>query len=432
MGMFDLFRRAVTAAEVMNEVDENEFLFAGPLFARLAEDVDSMSVGDLWRSQPHLRTVTTFIAKQISSVSVHVYRIADDGGRERVRATDQDVSAAAFAALMSRVNTTELMQQFLEATILDFLLHDEFLWVVAPAGKSSPEIRRVMPKRVTKLHWEDAWTLKAVTFTDERGRAVRIPAEQIIRQHGYDPDTDRHGSSPVSALRETLKEQLESASYRSQLWKNGPRLGGVITRPKDTKWDAVSRRRFQASWRSQYTGRGSGAGGTPVLEDGMDFKPAHLKAQDEQVEEMTKLSLATVAQVYHVNPTMVGLLDNANYSNVREFRRSLFGDSLGPLIKRIEGVLNEFLAPMLGVPEGVYAEFNVEEKLRGSFEEQAKVTTQATGGPWMTVNEARAMRNMPAIDGGNDLIRPLNTEAVTEDGGDGNDPDEPDTGEEEP
>ena len=123
----------------------------------------------------------------------------------------------------------------------------------------------------------------------------------------------------------------------------------------------------------------------------MDFKPFHLKAQDEQVVDMTKLSLQTVASVYHVNPTMVGLLDNANYSNVREFRRSLYGDSLGPLIKRIEDALNLIVLPMLGEPEGVYVEFNLDEKLRASFEEKAAVTSTAVGGPWMTVNEARAV-----------------------------------------
>lgn len=417
MGIMDFFRRTITNAEIYTEAEDNNIMFAGPIFHRLAQDVDSMSVADLWREQPHLRTVTVFIAEQISSVSIHVYRREADGGRERVRPDDPDRNAALFAQLMRKANTTDLMQDFLEATILDYLLHDEFVWVIAPeTAEHGPQMRRVMPGRVTNLHWEDEWTLKAVSFVDHRGKAFKVPADQVIRRHGYDPDTSRAGSSPVTALRETLKEQLESAAYRAQLWKSGPRLGGVITRPKEVKWTDTARRRFQAAWRSQFTGRGSGAGGTPILEDGMDFKPAHLKAQDEQVEEMTKLSLATVAQVFHVNPTMVGLLDNANYSNVREFRRSLFGDSLAPMIKRIEGVLNEFLAPMINAPDDVYAEFNVEEKLRGSFEEQAQIMNQATGGPWMTVNEARSMRNLPSIEGGDQLIRPLNVTTTDEAG----------------
>ena len=34
---------------------------------------------------------------------------------------------------------------------------------------------------------------------------------------------------------------------------------------------------------------------------------------------------------------------------------------------------------------------------------------QATGAPWMTVNESRARMNLPAIEGGDVLARPMNT-----------------------
>ncbi|MGO1992994.1 MAG: phage portal protein, partial [Corynebacterium sp.] len=43
------------------------------------------------------------------------------------------------------------------------------------------------------------------------------------------------------------------------------------------------------------------------------------------------------------------------------------------------------------------------------FEEKAAVTSTAVGAPWMTVNEARGMNNMPGIEGGDELARPMNT-----------------------
>src|SRR5690606_16519240 len=57
----------------------------------------------------------------------------------------------------------------------------------------------------------------------------------------------------------------------------------------------------------------------------------------------------------------------------------------------------------------------VEQMLRGSFEEQATVLQASVGGPWMTVNEARRLQNLPPVDGGDDLIRPL---SVSTAGGD--------------
>ncbi|MHC9892371.1 phage portal protein [Corynebacterium diphtheriae] len=374
-----------------------------PLLDTYIGVVTEMPTEELFAEQPHLRTVTTFIARAISSTSLHVYRRDSDGGRHRVRDSD-------LAKLMRRSSKTELMQDMLNGSILDLCLYDEFIWVAMEDSDSGEwELHRIPPTWIKQRKHSDPWTLEWMGIIDAKtGQQIRIPAERIIHVHGYNPTSTSRGLTPVVALRETLKEQLESAAYRGQLWRNGPRLGGVITRPKDAKWDSTSRKRFKAAWQSQYSGRGSGAGGTPILEDGMQFVPAHLKAQDEQVVEMTKLSLQTVASIYHVNPVMVGLLDNANYSNVREFRRSLYGDSLGPIIKQVEGVINEFLRPMIDDDDAVYVEFNLDEKLRASFEEKAEVTSTAVGGPWMTRNEARAMNNLPAIDGGEDLITPLN------------------------
>ena len=66
-----------------------------------------------------------------------------------------------------------------------------------------------------------------------------------------------------------------------------------------------------------------------------------------------------------------------------------------------------------------YVEFNLEEKLRASFEEKAAVTSTAVGAPWMTVNEARELNNLKNIDGGDELIMPLNMTKVEQGGDEG-------------
>lgn len=363
--------------------------------------VDDLSVEKMWREQPHLRTVTTFIARSISSVSLHVFDRLEDGGRVRQRNTM--ISNTLFKA-----NDGQTMQEVLYASIMDLCLYDEFIWAV---DKTTGSILPISPLWVKKYKWKDPWTLKSILLNDEdSGKLIEIPGDTIIRVHGYRPGSYKKGDSPIAALRDVLKEQLEAASYRGQLWRRGPRLSGVISRPAGIAWADEARHRFKQSLRAQYTGSGSGAGGVMVLEDGMTFEPLHLKASDEQYVDVAKLSLATVAGVFHINPTMVGLLDNANYSNVREFRKALFGDSLNPIIKQIENALNAFYLPMLGVSPGdTYIEFNLDEKLRASFEEKAEILTRAVGGPWMTRAEARAMENLPFLEGSDALIVPLNT-----------------------
>lgn len=140
----------------------------------------------------------------------------------------------------------------------------------------------------------------------------------------------------------------------------------------------------------------------------MKLESTAFKSADEQWAESVKLSLETVAQVYQVNPTMVGVLDNANYSNVQAFNRQLYTNALGPDIALLEDRINGFVLPMLGAPDTYYVKFNVESKLRGSFEEQTNAMSTAIGSAWMTRNEGRALLDMPPIEGGDELIVPLN------------------------
>src|SRR5690625_2244933 len=140
----------------------------------------------------------------------------------------------------------------------------------------------------------------------------------------------------------------------------------------------------------------------------MEMRRIGFSAHEEEFIEASKLSLNTVAGVYHVNPTMVGQMDNANYANVREFRKMLYGETLGPLLVMIEDRINTFLLPMLGASDGQYVEFNIEEKLRGNFEEQTTALQSSVGRPWMKVNEARALQNLPAVEGGDEIVVPLN------------------------
>jgi hypothetical protein len=157
----------------------------------------------------------------------------------------------------------------------------------------------------------------------------------------------------------------------------------------------------------------------------MKFVSASQTAEQLQYVEARKLTREEVAAAYFIPPPMVGILDHATFSNVKEQHKHLYQDTLGPWLSMIAEELNLQLLADFEDSTNSYLEFNLAEKLRGSFEEQADQLQQAVGGPWMTRNEARATQNMPAVEGGDELIVPLNV--IT--GGQANPQDSaPDTG----
>ena len=89
----------------------------------------------------------------------------------------------------------------------------------------------------------------------------------------------------------------------------------------------------------------------------------------------------------------------------------LFKNTLGSRIRFIEDRINAFVLPLLGIDNSEYfVEFNTEGMLRGDFETQAAIMSTATGAPWMTRNESRAIMNLPRIKKpeADELITPLN------------------------
>ncbi|NKZ90508.1 phage portal protein [Rhodococcus hoagii] len=382
-----------------------EHVTAEPILELIRAQTLGQTPEQLWREQPYLRTVITFLARNIAQLGLHTLELAPDGGRQRVR-------TGPLAELLKCPNESQTGYELVYGLVADLALYDTAYLMVTPTGKTASgwELRNVPPRWVTGVYGKTSYTVEAyaVTFSQDSA-TVTVPAENMLVFHGWNPTDPLGGVTAVDALKHILIEQIQAQTFREQLWERGGRVGTYLTRPKDApQWSNEGRSRFKRMWSSAWSGpRGSSAGGTPVLEDGMELKRVGFSAKEEEYIEASKLALTTVAAVYHVNPTMLGLLDNANYSNVREFRRMLYGDTLGPILAMIEARLNAFLLPKLGVPDGTYVEFNIREKLEGSFEEQGAVMQQAIGGPWMTVNEGRAKQNLPAIEGGDELIRNL-------------------------
>ncbi len=365
---------------------------------------------DLWREQPYLRTVITFLARNVAQLGLHTYRIAEDGGRERVRAGDHPL-----AKLIGRPNPQDTTFDFVQRIVGALALYDRALVWVVPDDAGQPAELRVIPERwivdtTDSTPFEvGAYVLQPDSDVEDR---VTVPASDVIELHGWNPADLRVGASPIAALKAVLAEQINAQEFRRQLWENGGRVGSYLTRPKDAPvWSNQGRSRFRNSWAAAYSGNGKKVGGVPVLEDGMELKRVGFSAKEEDYIDGSKLALTTVASVYHVNPTMIGLLDNANYSNVREFRRMLYGDTLGPILAMIEARLNAFLVPRFADAEGVYVEFNVRQKLEGSEEQMSQYVAAVNAGI-LTAAEVREMMNRPHISGSDQLRVPLNMAAV--------------------
>lgn len=366
---------------------------------RVTDEI-SLSYQQIWATQPQVRTVVSFLARNIAQIGLHVYKRVSDTDRQRL--VDHPL-----AQLLGRPNARTTAYRFKDALVSDMAIYDNALLLKAKSNGQPRALIRLDPSKVEPRGdnwlWPEAYRLRG-----NRGYQDFAP-DQIVHFRGYNPADNRWGCSPLETLRRVLTEEYEAGRWREQLWRNGARFSGVISRPKEAgNWSNDAAERFRANWRGLYTGDGPGAGGTPVLEDGMTFTATGVTPEQAQYLEARKLTREEVAAAFHIPLPMVGILDHATFSNIEEQHRNLYQDTLGPWLQMIAEEIELQLLPDLDTSPGIYVEFNLAEKMAGSFEEQSKSFQTAVGGPIMTPNEARSRVNLPAIDGGDELIRPLN------------------------
>lgn len=352
---------------------------SGPFF-----DGYRRTYAEIYRRQPAVRTVIDFFARNIAQLGLHAFRRVSD--TDRVRLTSRE---HALPRTLHRPNPSTSRYRFIESTVQDIGIYANGFWLKVRG-------RELGLVRLPAAEMMVAGTLlpSAYTWTPTLGgKAQTFAPSEIVHFRLFDPANAALGFPPLETLREILAERAAASEYRRAFWKNSARVETVLTRPKDApSWSPEQRQEFRKDWQSF---SGARAGVTPILEDGMDLKVIGQKFRDAEYVAAAKLSREEVAAQYHVPLPMVGILDHATFSNIKEQHKQLYQDCLGPWLTMLEEDIELQLLPDFDDVDDVYLEFNIAEKMKGSFEEQSASLSQATGRPWISVNEARAKVNLP-------------------------------------
>lgn len=373
--------------------------------------VSGKSAAALYAEQPHLRTVIDFLARNVAQLSLKCYVRESD--TDRARDTESPL-----ALLLQNPNPQQTRYDLIAATVCELCLYDRFIWFVGrdATSPSGYQIRLIPHDWVTTWGGSNGWDYEWLEFSNPNSPSpiVRVETSSCVIGHGYCPGEPAAGLSPVESLKQTLAEQIEAQQYRMQAWKRGMRITGYVTRPNTApEWSAQARGRFLEQLRDSWSADGASAGGTPLLEDGMDYKAANVNTKEAEWASGVQLSREDVAAAYHVNPKVIWSGSGQTYASARDNARALYADTLGPLIVNLAERINKCLIPLVGGSPLQYVEFDIQTKMRGGFEEMAASLQTSCGGPWIARNEARAYMNLPAIPGLDEVIVPLN---VTEGG----------------
>lgn len=367
----------------------------------------NMKAKEIYQTQDNLQAVVNFLSNSIAQLPLKVY--TRDGETERHR--DRESKAA---RLLWRPNADQTCFEFIRALAVEYYVYGSvFVWVLPDADSESGLQLRIVPTEWLQFGGQaNSYAPDTIRIcTTNGGTAFDVPRSEFVQFRTYSAGSPGGYISPISALRNTLSEQVEAGRFRRQLWRSSGRFNAQIIRPKDVEpWTEEQKRNFVTAFREAWSGNGSKAGGIPVMEDGMEIKPYATNWKEAEWSQSVILTREAVAAAYGVNPSLIWHSNTQTYASARDNARALYADCLGPVLQMIQQRINAFLLPMIGADPNTYVEFDLNEKLKGSFEERASIYQSACGAPYMTRDEIRAELNLaPLPDGqGKEIITPLN------------------------
>jgi HK97 family phage portal protein len=118
--------------------------------------------------------------------------------------------------------------------------------------------------------------------------------------------------------------------------------------------------------------------------------------------ESRKFSGEEICRIFGVPPAMVGYGDKAsNWGTGKEVDVLGFQKfTLRRRLKRVELAAQKQLLSPADLAAGVTIEFNLEGLLRGDSAARASFYQSGLQNGWTTINEVRALENLPPVEGG--------------------------------
>lgn len=210
------------------------------------------------------------------------------------------------------------------------------------------------------------------------------------------------GVSPITLGREAIGLSLASEKYLSGFHANGGRPSGIIKHPG--KLDAEAAKKISASWFKSHSG--DNAGGTALLDEGMDYLPVTGTHADAQFLENRIEQIREIARIFRVPPTMLMELSRGTWSNTEEMGRQFLTMTLRPWLKRWQAAYSRVLL----TPDersATYIEAVVDDLLAVDFATRATAYSQYRAAGVMSANEVRSGLNLTPRPDGDELSNPF-------------------------
>lgn len=227
-----------------------------------------------------------------------------------------------------------------------------------------------------------------------------VDQDDMLHFTGFGFDGRRSLSVVQHAARNAIGNSLAASDYSGKSIGSGSMPKIALTYPN--KLSADQKQLLRESFVATYGGGSTQQLLPLVLTEGGTATPLTISPVDMQLLESRKLEARHICEACGVPPIMIGDSDKTSSwgTGVEQITLGFVKFTLQPHLGRWEEELNRKLFRRAGQ----FVEFALDALLRGDSKAQADAFRLALGGPgsgdgWMSVDEVRALKNLPALGG---------------------------------
>ena len=233
----------------------------------------------------------------------------------------------------------------------------------------------------------------------EDGRYFELTNDDVLHIRGFGGNP-LGGMSTLAFGARAFGLALAIDKAAGSTFKNGLRPSGVLTFDKFLtveQRDVIEKRLVEKFMGAMNSGR------PMVLEGGTTWAQLGINPEDAQMLESRGFSVEEICRFFGTPPFMIGHSEKSTSwgTGLKEQTLGFQKFALRRRAKRIEQSIEKQLLTPQDRAEGIVVEIAMEGLLRGASDERSTFYQSGLTNGWMTINEVRALENLPPVEGGN-------------------------------
>jgi phage portal protein BeeE len=297
------------------------------------------------------------------------------------------VTALPRPRLLDRPDPDNARSWFVQVNVEDYLLNGNAMGVVTARGSDGwPLTMTWIPAQWCYVQWTPG---QAKTYW---AGGKQLPTADVVHvKRGADRFYPVRGVGVVEQYLTSLDRVAREEEYERSALSDGavPSVAVITPNPMLGDDEVIQ---AKADWLDKF---GGGKREPAILPNGTQVIPLGWSPSDNQMIEARKMSLQDVANMFNLDGYWVGAAaPSLTYRSPGPMYLNLLRTSINPVASDFEDVWSD-----AWLPRGTRVRFDREMLLRDDMETTVQTLVAASGGPFMSREEARQYMALPVVGG---------------------------------